>query len=62
MIEIKKSHLLVMSAAFTNIGSGLFLLSFTTTEILLRAISLVFGIIVGRGAVFIEDLMEQIYD
>ena len=61
MIEVRKSHLRIISAALTNIGSALVLLPLATSDISARIIALISGIILFRIAIFIEDLSEKVY-
>jgi hypothetical protein len=61
MIEIRQSHLKVAIGTFTNIGSGLILLSLTISNLNLIISSLFLGTILLIGAVKIEDKMEELY-
>lgn len=62
MIEIRKSQLIIATGVLINLGSGLILSIFAVKEAYLKIIILLFGIILLRGAIFLEDKMEQIYD
>lgn len=62
MIEVRKSHLRIISAALTNIGSALILLPFAATTILAKIVGPISGIILLSIAIYIEDISENIYD
>lgn len=62
MIEIRKSQLIIAIGVLINLGSGLILSIFAVTDAYLKATALLFGIILLRGAVFLEDKLEQVYD
>ena len=59
-IEIRASHLRVISSTLSNIASALFLAPFTVQNISVLLVSLIFAIILFGSAVKIEDILEEI--
>lgn len=61
MIEIRRSHLIVVLGALINLGSSLLLAFFAITDSLMKTAAVLFGLILLRIAVYIEDKTEEIY-
>ncbi|HCB22461.1 hypothetical protein A3B42_03110 [Candidatus Daviesbacteria bacterium RIFCSPLOWO2_01_FULL_38_10] len=59
-IEIRASHLRVMSAILSNAASGLLLLPLTVKDIMVLTVSLSFAIVSIVMAVKIEDILEEL--
>lgn len=60
-IELRKSHLRVLSATLTNIGSGLFLsppFTFRNPTVLL--VTLIFGMLCLIFAGIVEDTLDKL--
>lgn len=61
MIEIRRSHPIVVLGAVINLGSGLLLSFFAITNSYMKTVVVIFGIILLRIAVYIQDKIEEIY-
>lgn len=60
-VELRKSHLRVISAALTNIGSGLFLSPpFTFRNPIVLIAGLIFGILCLIFASIVEDTLDKL--
>lgn len=56
----RSSYLKVASAVLTNLGSGLLLLPFTVTNILVLTVSITLGIVCIGLSIKIEDLLTEL--
>lgn len=59
-VELRESHLKVISTVLTNIGSGLVLLPFTVRDPVVLTMSLIIAILAFRLAVKVEDILKEL--
>lgn len=59
-ITFRLSQMKVLTSFLTNIGAGLFLLPFTTQNILVLTVSILLAILCLSLSIKIEDLLEEL--